>query len=254
MIIYHATKKQFLKDVFDDTIADNIDNAFFAHLGRHTSPNEMRSWKNSMQYMYRVMDTKQLPDDAGVAIEYQIPLTSKRIDFIVGGNDEYGRGNIVIIELKQWEKAEKVDDEMHYSVRTFVAGDNRIVCHPSYQAFSYSRFLVNYSQEIQDRNISLVPCAYLHNYRPDFKSDLSDEIYKEWVTAAPFFVRNEVEKFSAFVNKFVTRKSSSGDLLYLIENGRIRPTKSLQDALTSMVMGNPEFVLLDEQAVCYSPY
>ena len=78
MIVYHATKKQFVQDVFDNTIADDIDNAFYAHLGRHTSPNEKRSWQNSMQYMYKVMDSPQLPDDAGIAIEYQIPLTSTR--------------------------------------------------------------------------------------------------------------------------------------------------------------------------------
>ena len=97
MIIYHATKRQFLNDVSGDTIADNIDNAFFAHLGRHTSPNEKRSWENSMQYMYHVMNTAELPDETGVAIEYQIPLTSKRINFIVCGNSAEGKENIVIM-------------------------------------------------------------------------------------------------------------------------------------------------------------
>ena len=251
MIVYNGSKRLFVEDVRKGVIEDKILELIRAKGLLGGQEREIASWHNSMQFMRNIVDIPTIDDDVQVAIEYNIPQTSKRVDFIIIGADASGKDNIVIVELKQWEKAEKVDDEMHYSVRTFVAGDNRIVCHPSYQAFSYSRFLVNYSQEIQDRNISLVPCAYLHNYRPDFKSDLSDEIYKEWVTAAPFFVRNEVEKFSAFVNKFVTRKSSSGDLLYLIENGRIRPTKSLQDALTSMVMGNPEFVLLDEQAVCY---
>ncbi|MBR5176997.1 MAG: DUF2075 domain-containing protein, partial [Bacteroidales bacterium] len=46
-------------------------------------------------------------------------------------------------------------------------------------------------------------------------------------------------------------KSARGDLLYLVENGRIRPSKSLQDALSNMVSGVSEFTLLDEQAVCY---
>ena len=83
MIIYKATKKQFVDDVFNDVIADNIDNAFYEHLGRHTSRNEVRSWKNSMQYMYRVVNTSTLPDDVGIAIEYQIPLTCMRVDFIL---------------------------------------------------------------------------------------------------------------------------------------------------------------------------
>lgn len=125
------------------------------------------------------------------------------------------------------------------------------MAHPSYQAFSYAKLLTNYSQYIQDQKIGLYPCSYLHNYRPEFKSALSSKIYKEWYTAAPFFIRDETRQFAAFVKKYVTRKSKRGDLLYEIEEGRIRPTKSLQDALSDMVLGNPVFDLLDEQAVCY---
>ena len=101
MIIYRATKKQFVTDVFNNTIADNIDEAFYEHLGRHTSPNEVRSWQNSMQYMSRVVNTPELPDDTGVAIEYQIPLTAKRVDFIVSGLNSQKREQLVIIELKR---------------------------------------------------------------------------------------------------------------------------------------------------------
>ncbi len=97
----------------------------------------------------------------------------------------------------------------------------------------------------------MIPCAYLHNYDPDFKQNLSNSIYKEWVSEAPFFIRNETELFSAFVKKYVTRRSSNGDLLYEIDHGRLKPTKALQDSLASMVKGNKEFMLLDEQAVCY---
>lgn len=106
MIVYHASKKGFIKDVFNGNIADEIDHAFVTHLGRHTSPNEVLSWKNSMMHMYKVINTPDIPDTSSIAIEYQIPLTSKRIDFIISGLDEKQKGNIVIIELKQWEQAQ----------------------------------------------------------------------------------------------------------------------------------------------------
>ena len=105
MIVYHASKKEFINDVFNGTIADDIDHAFLLHLGRNTSPNEKLSWKNSMMHMYKVVNTSDIPDTSTIAIEYQIPLTSKRIDFIISGADENQRSNIVIIELKQWEQA-----------------------------------------------------------------------------------------------------------------------------------------------------
>ena len=105
MIVYHASKKGFINDVFNGTIADDIDHAFLLHLGRHTSSNEKLSWKNSMMHMYKVINTPDIPDASTIAIEYQIPLTSKRIDFIISGVDNNQRSNIVIIELKQWEQA-----------------------------------------------------------------------------------------------------------------------------------------------------
>ena len=133
MIIYRATKQQFVEDVFNNTIADNIDEAFFEHLGRHTSPNEVRSWQNSMQYMFKVVDTPELPDEAGVAIEYQIPLTAKRVDFIISGLNAQKKAQLVIIELKQWEDAEPTQ-KPGIVVTRFQNGKAE-VAHPSYQAW-----------------------------------------------------------------------------------------------------------------------
>ena len=243
MIVYNGDKRLFVQDVRNGIIADKILSLLRQKGLSGGQEREFESWHNSMQFMRNIID--DLDDDVQIAIEYNIPLTSKRVDFIIIGADEKDKDNIVIVELKQWSKAEKVDDDMHFSVRTYLANEKRIVCHPSYQAYSYSRFLVNYSQTILERNIHLVPCAYLHNYMPAYKSALSEEIYKDWYTSAPFFIMNEVQKFTEFVKKYITKKSAHGDLLYLIENGRIRPTQSLQDALATMVRGTPVFDLLD---------
>lgn len=251
MIVYSANKKLFVQDVKNNEIAPKI-----LHLIRERGfsagqDREFASWQNSMQFMRNIVDDSDIDDEVQIAIEYNIPQTSKRVDFIIIGSDVRGKENIVIVELKQWTKAEIVDDDMHFCVRTYVANDNRIVCHPSYQAYSYSRVLNNYSQAIHDKNIGLIPCAYLHNYQSIYKSALSAEIYKEWYTTAPFFVMEEAIQFNAFVKKYISRRAPDGDLLYLIDHGRIKPTKSLQDALSTMVRGTPVFNLLDEQAVCY---
>lgn len=251
MIVYNGTKGQFVFDVKTNMIADRILEQIKAHGLNAGHDKEYNSWQNSMQFMRNAIDYPDIPDDAQVAIEYNIPLTSKRVDFIISGADGNGRDNIVIVELKQWERAEKVDDDMTYCVRTFVANSNRIVSHPSYQAYSYSRFIQNYSQEVLDGGIGLHPCAFLHNFKTEFRDVLSDTIYREWYTAAPFFIKSEQLKFTDFIRKFISRKSSKGDILYLIDNGRIKPSKALQDSLESMVLGNKEFILLDEQAVCF---
>lgn len=250
MIVYNDTKGQFVDDVRCNVISDKILKLIRERGLNAGQSAEFASWQNSMNFMRNVVDDREIDDEVRIAIEYNIPLTSKRVDFIISGADNNDKDNIVIVELKQWQKAEKVDDSMHYSVRTYVGNNNRIVCHPSYQAYSYARFITNYSENVSSGQIEITPCAYLHNFNPAFKSVLSDEIYREWYEEAPFFIKNEFKEFSDFVKRFICKKSSKGDLLYDIENGRLRPTKSLQDSLVSMVKGNKEFTLLDEQAVC----
>ena len=250
MIVYNDIKKNFVSEVRNNTIADKI-LAEIRQKGFNVGDAEYNSWQNSMQFMGSIVDDNEIDGGVQVAIEYNIPLTSKRVDFIMIGADERKKDHVIIVELKQWSKAEVVDDQMHHSVRSYVAGDNRIVPHPSYQAYSYSRFIYNNCQTVSDENISLIPCAYLHNYHADYKNVLSDKLYKEWYTEAPYFIKGEAKQFSDFIKKYITKKSSKGDLLFLIDGGRLKPAKALQDTLTSLVKGCKEFILLDEQVVCF---
>ena len=246
MIIYRATKKQFVEDVFNDTIADNIDNAFVEHLGRHTSPNEVRSWHNSMQYMYKVVNIPELPDEVGVAIEYQIPLTAKRIDFIISGLNAKKKEQIIIIELKQWEEAEPTQ-KPGIVVTRFQHGKAE-TAHPSYQAWSYAYMLSNYNLTVQERGVDINPCAYLHNYMPD--GMINGPFYQDYVSKAPVFLKNDAARLQDFILRHV-RYCSPEDIIWKIDNGKLRPSKQLADSLTSMLKGNDEFMMLDDQKVVY---
>ena len=84
--------------------------------------------------MRDVLNTSDISDDCKLAIEFQIPLTSKRVDFLIAGKDSEGHNNIVVIELKQWENSGKTSRPD--IVTAFTGGANRSVCHPSYQAYS----------------------------------------------------------------------------------------------------------------------
>lgn len=246
MIIYHASKKGFIEDVFNGRIADEIDQAFVTHLGRHTSPNEVHSWKNSMMHMYKVINTPEIPNDSGIAIEYQIPLTSKRVDFIISGLDANRKGNIVIIELKQWEQA-KLSHKSGVIRTRFQCGEGETT-HPSYQAWSYAYMLENYNETIRDQQIILTPCAFLHNYH--FDDIISNRCYREYIDKAPIFLKSDAQKLQDFIKKHI-KYGANDDIVWLIDNGRLRPSKQLTDALGSMLKGNQEFVLLDDQKVVY---
>lgn len=246
MIIYHASKKGFIEDVFNGRIADEVDQAFVTHLGRHTSPNEIKSWKNSMIHMYTVINTPEIPDDSGIAIEYQIPLTSKRVDFIISGLNDNLKGNIVIIELKQWEHATLTSKSG--IIRTQFQHGELETTHPSYQAWSYSYMLENYNETVRDQQIILTPCAFLHNYPYD--NVISNSCYQEFIDKAPIFLKSDAQKLQDFIKNHI-KYGAKDDIVWLIDKGRLRPSKQLADALSSMLNGNQEFVLLDDQKIVY---
>lgn len=249
MIVYDGTKEEFLKSVEQDSIATEIEENIYKKMHRSTARNEFRSWENSLEYMYKVLNDSKIPKDAGIAIEYNIPQTSKRVDFLISGYDLSNKGNVVIIELKQWDKIEAVSG-LDALVETYTGNAVRRVVHPSYQAWSYSMLIKDYNEAVQSKDIILSPCSYLHNYRRQENDPLDESQYESYLEEAPAFTRGEVEKLRDFIKKSI-RQGDQKELLYQIENGRIRPSKSLQDSLAAMLKGNEEFIMIDEQKIVY---
>lgn len=249
MIVYEATKQLFVEDVVQDRIEENIDRIFYEKMGYHTSKSERDAWKNSMQYMLKVLIDNNIPGNVGIAIEFKIPNTSKRVDFIITGKDGNSKNTAIIIELKQWTEAEIVNGKDGI-VQAFTGHALREVAHPSYQAWSYATTIEDYNETVQQEQIELHPCAYLHNYVTVTPPTLLSDNYKDYLEKAPAFVKGDVEKLRDFINKYI-KYGDDKETLYMIENGKIRPSKSLQDALSNMLKGNQEFVMIDDQKLVY---
>ena len=105
MIVYNANKQTFVQDVRSGVIATKILNLIREKGLNAGQDREFASWHNSMKFMRDIVDDSEIDDEVQIAIEYNIPQTSKRVDFIIIGADEKNRENIVIVELKQWSKA-----------------------------------------------------------------------------------------------------------------------------------------------------
>ncbi|MEW6501607.1 MAG: DNA/RNA helicase domain-containing protein [Thermodesulfobacteriota bacterium] len=220
--------------------------AFRAATGKHTSESEIKSWMNSLQYMDRILRDDEIPHDAGVAIEYHLPQTSKRIDFILTGRDSNRRESAVLVELKQWDKAELTNSDAVVITR-FKHGPAETL-HPSYQAWSYKRLLEDFNQTVQEEQIGLYPCAYLHNYEND--GVIAHPFYSEHIKRAPIFLKPDALKLQQFIKAHV-KYGDTSRIMFRIEHGKIKPSKNLADELSSMLKGNREFVLIDDQKVVF---
>lgn len=249
MIIYSGSKADFMVQVEEDTIVYTIRDNILEKMHRKTPDAEFRSWVNSLEYMYKVLNDDGIPRNSGIAIEYNLPNTAKHVDFLVSGYDAKRAANVVIIELKQWEKLNKVEG-LDALVETFTGGRERRVVHPSYQAWSYAEMIRDYNEYAQIAGVNLWPCAYLHNYMRVQDDPLDDPIYKDYLDEAPAFAKGDVRKLREFIKR-VVETGDDTEILYEIDNGRIKPSKSLQDAIVGMLESNPEFNLIDDQKVVF---
>lgn len=247
MIVYQSTKLNFTQDVITNNIENVILDIFKKKIGCNTSKSEINSWKNSMMYMENILQDKDIPNDCGVMIEYQIPQTSKRVDFIITGQNENRNDHAIIVELKQWEKA--LITEKNGIISTFIGGAVRETNHPSYQAWSYASLLNSYNENVYNGDIKLKPCAYLHNYSVD-DDMVTNDFYSEYIKNAPLFLRTDALKLREFIKQFV-KFGDKGKVMFQIESGRIRPSKSLADSLEKMLDGNQEFIMIDDQKLVY---
>ncbi len=247
MIVYQSDKSGFLSDVHSGRIHEIIAEQFQEKLHRKVPKNELDSWRNSMMYMHMALvGDYGIPNDTGVCIEFTLPPTSKRIDFILTGSDEQNHKHAIIIELKQWSAVEVTDRDG--IVRTALGGAIRDTTHPSYQALSYAQTLSSFNEAVYTKTVSVSACAFTHNLMSAL--EVRDPRYQNYWEQAPVFLGTEIPQLQDFIKKFI-RKGDRGEALYLIQHGRIKPSKELAKAISGLLKNQPEFVLLDDQKVVF---
>jgi DUF2075 family protein len=245
MIIYNRTRLEFSSDILTNDIGNIITSHILEKTGNKVSPNELRSFQNSLSYMERVINDPLIPEDCGISIEYHLPQTSKRVDFIISGKNGE-QENVIIIELKQWEKANLTTKDGVVKTR-FQFGESE-TSHPSYQAWSYASLLSSFNATVDEESIALYPCAYLHNYNPD--ENITNKFYSYYIEKAPVFLKPDAIKLREFIKRYI-KQGDDSNIMFRIDNGKIKPTKSLADSLRNMIKGNREFIMIDDQKVVY---
>lgn len=248
MRLYSGSSKQFVQDSILNQISEKLKNAFFIYYRYNPSPNEINSWKNSLRATAQILQFANLMDN-GIILEYQLPLSSKRLDFIISGKDRQKKENAVIIELKQWDKctASECDNE----VMTYIGGGLREVLHPSAQVGRYKTYLQDCHTAFYDINpINLYSCAYLHNYNY-YKSDvIFDDKFRDLLIESPLFTGDHVQELSDYLIEKLD-EGQGNDVLKKIEESKYRPSKKLMQHVSGVIKGKSEYILLDEQQIIY---
>jgi hypothetical protein len=248
MQLYSGTTPQFIEDAVQNRIAEKLQEAFFAHFRYRPSPGEVNSWRNSLRAMCNVVQYAKLEDN-GLLLEYQLPLTSKRLDFMITGRDAAGASNAVIVELKQWSDCQP--SSVEGCVAAFVGGRVRDELHPSRQVGQYQEYLADCHTAFSEGNVGLTACSYLHNHQFEPTSEFFASRHKAILDRFPLFSGDQTSELATFLKGRVERGDGATVLQEVLES-KYRASKKLLDHMGAMVEGQKEYVLLDEQLVVFN--
>jgi len=249
MILYSSNITNFIDDVYDNKIIQILENNKKNELYKGTTNSEKLSWENSLKYMADIVIKSNIPKDCSVVLEYNLPMTSSRIDFMLLGYDSNHTKRAIIFELKQWSKVNRIDDS-EMLIETFVGNGLKKVVHPSYQAWSYMTLLADFNKCIQENGIILDACSILHNYIIDKNDPLLDDKFSDLINTVPLFTKNDEPKLIAFIKERIYYGDNQA-IIYEIDNSHLIPSKSLQNNIDKLLKGNKEFKLIDNQMIIY---
>ena len=249
MRLYSGMSPEFIRDTIRNQISEKLKSAFFAYYRYNPSPAEVGSWRNSLRAMAQVLDYSNL-NDHGVLLEYQLPLSSLRLDCMICGSDASRLDNAVIVELKQWDRCEAADPDK--LVRSWVGGRQRELLHPSIQAGQYRQFLEDSHTAFHEGStpIRLSACAYLHNYVAPEGDPILASKFDAALKVNPLFDADGADGLSAFlISRLLTGNGAA--VLDRVENSKYRPSRKLMDHVAAVINGRSPWVLLDEQLVVF---
>jgi hypothetical protein len=249
MRLYSGMSQDFISDSVRNQLADKLSAAFFNYYRYKPSPQEANSWRNSLRAVAQLLDHGKLHDQ-GIILEYQLPVSSKRLDCMVCGRDEAGADQAVIIELKQWERCKPATPEK--LVTSWVAGREREVLHPSVQVGQYQQYLEDTHSAFYegDSPVHLNSCSYLHNYVQVKDDPLLASKFDAVVQRYPVFDADGALLLRDYLRERVARGEGQ-PVLDRVEKSTYRPSKKLMDHVAATIKGQSPWVLLDEQLVVF---
>ncbi|WP_342768934.1 hypothetical protein [Prauserella flavalba] len=207
---------------------------------------ELTSWARSLPVLLNDLADADL-GQVEVLLEHKLPHSPKRVDAVLcGTHPSTGEATYVLVELKQWSRAELETADLVY-----LAGYGQPVLHPVEQVRRYCEYLVDETPALADRPHSVHGVAYLHNAR---NSGITTLLRYEPTPFGRLFTLDDraalVEHLRAVLDPDGERDAAR-EAAEAFLNFRHAPAKPLLDLAAREIREREQFVLLDEQQVAY---
>lgn len=189
--------------------------------------------------------------DAGLGgvemmVEYQLPLTSKRADVVLAGVDRRTGGDAyVVVELKQWSRADVFEEDQQLVLPEGVRGGPRL--HPVLQVQGYCDYMADFVGALAEYPHAVRGVAYLHNAADLDVQDLYG-LVRDGRTR--MFTKSRRGDFLDYLRDQFAAQSGAHVADRLLRSA-VRPSKQLLQVAAEEIKNREQFVLLAEQRLAY---
>ena len=212
--------------------------------GHGVSPSERNSWSRSLTILAQDLAEAGL-DQAEVLVEYQLPLTSKRVDAVLAGIDpQTGEDSFVVVELKQWSRASAFPDWPRLVAVEHAAGPR---LHPGLQVADYCEYLTDFLGVLANRRNPVRGVAYLHNA---VDRDVSDLFAVRATEQSRIFTKQRRGQFLDYLRGCLAPSAGAAAADRFLTSS-VRPSRHLLTYAARELKDRSHFTLLDEQHVAY---
>ena len=243
MPLYRGSVRSVRAKITNGSLVPALTEQFRHRIGHRPSPGEVRSWERSLDVL-----TSDLADaglsDVEALIEYQLPLTSKRVDVVLcGRHPQSGHPQYVLVELKQWSSAHVLDGADTVCVLDGLG--ERL--HPVEQVRRYCDYLEDFAAALSAGPSVVSGIAYLHN-ATDIDVDSLWHLPPD--ERGRMFTGQRRGELLDFLRARLAPAPGAAEADLLLSSV-IRPSKQLLALAAEEVQHQEQFVLLDEQKVAY---
>jgi uncharacterized protein len=244
MSVFRVSAAGLLRLAGEGTLSDRI--AEQVRMSGHgVAPAERRSWSRSLAVLAQDLADAGL-SDIEVLIEYQLPLTSRRIDAVLAGIDpESGEDSFVVVELKQWSYATRYDGSDTLVDVEHVA---RPRLHPGIQVCDYCLYLIDFLGLLSEQRNTVRGVAYLHNA---VDRDVAELLERPMTEQSRIFTKQRRSGFLDYLRSALDGDRPGAPAADRFLSSAVRPSRHLLAYAARELKERSHFTLLDEQRVAY---
>ncbi|SCL26657.1 DUF2075 domain-containing protein [Micromonospora aurantiaca (nom. illeg.)] len=214
------------------------------HIGHNVSASERRSWERSLPVLAQDLADAGL-GQVEMLVEYQLPLTSKRIDVVLAGtHPKTAEDSYVVVELKQWSRVESYEGSESLVLVEHAATPR---LHPGVQVEDYCEYLADFLGVLAHSRNPIVGAAYLHNA---VDRDVDDLFARRATEQSRIFTKQRRGRFLDYLRNHLAPGSGAAAADRFLTSS-VRPSKHLLSYAAAELKDRSHFTLLDEQRLAY---